>query len=55
MNKVEEAYKGIKNYDNNIPIFFVSAKYGMGITEFVNCLRNCVQKLKHNNSFFSRL
>ncbi|CAD2083874.1 GTP-binding protein, putative [Plasmodium vinckei lentum] len=55
MNKVEEAYKGIKNYDNNVPIFFVSAKYGMGITEFVNCLRNSVHKLKHNDSFFSSL
>ncbi|SBT77839.1 GTP-binding protein, putative [Plasmodium ovale] len=65
VKKAEEAYNKIRKFasldqfgedvvnvlhNGNVPVFFVSAKYAMGITEFVNCLRRYVQKLKHKTS-----
>ncbi|CDO63266.1 GTP-binding protein, putative [Plasmodium reichenowi] len=47
----EKAYNEIKMYDNDdVPIFFLSAKYGIGINEFVNCLRSSIIKLKKNGT-----
>ncbi|CRH01056.1 GTP-binding protein, putative [Plasmodium relictum] len=44
--KAEESYNEIKMYDSNVSIFFISAKYAIGINEFVSCLRYSIQKLK---------
>ncbi|SOS77341.1 GTP-binding protein, putative [Plasmodium sp. gorilla clade G1] len=47
----EKAYNEIKMYDNDdVPIFFLSAKYGIGINEFVNGLRSSIIKLKKNGT-----
>ncbi|SPJ09251.1 GTP-binding protein, putative [Plasmodium sp. DRC-Itaito] len=46
----EKAYNEIKMYDKDIPIFFLSAKYGIGIKEFVNGLRSSIIKLKKNGT-----
>ncbi|GAW81943.1 GTP-binding protein [Plasmodium gonderi] len=48
MKRAEEAYRAIKTYGGNeVPIFFISAKYAMGIDKFVSCLKSFVQKLKY--------
>lgn len=47
IKRAEEAYQEIKAYGgDDVPIFFISAKYAMGIDKFVTQLRMCVQKLK---------
>ncbi|ANQ09116.1 Uncharacterized protein PCOAH_00036230 [Plasmodium coatneyi] len=47
INRAEEAYREIKAYGgDDVPVFFISAKYAMGIDKFVTHLRTCVQKLK---------
>ncbi|SCO93298.1 GTP-binding protein, putative [Plasmodium malariae] len=51
IKKAEAAYKEIKMYaGDGVPVFFISAKYAVGVADFVLCLRNCVQKLKHGES-----
>ncbi|KJP88941.1 hypothetical protein AK88_01435 [Plasmodium fragile] len=48
IKRAEEAYRDIKAYGGeDVPVFFISAKYAMGIDKFVTHLRTCVQKLKH--------
>ncbi|CRG93658.1 GTP-binding protein, putative [Plasmodium gallinaceum] len=49
IKKAEDSFNEIKTYDNNVSIFFISAKYAIGINEFVSCLRNFIQKLKQKN------
>ncbi|VWU48127.1 GTP-binding protein, putative [Hepatocystis sp. ex Piliocolobus tephrosceles] len=46
IKKADQAYNQIKLYDDTVPIFFISAKYGIGINEFVMSLRRCVEKAK---------
>ncbi|SOV12426.1 GTP-binding protein, putative [Plasmodium sp. gorilla clade G2] len=46
----EKAYNEIKMYDNDVAIFFLSAKYGIGINEFVSGLRSSIIKLKKNGT-----
>ncbi|EUD66345.1 hypothetical protein C922_03261 [Plasmodium inui San Antonio 1] len=47
IKRAEEAYRDIKaEAGDDVPVFFISAKYAMGIDKFVTHLRTCVQKLK---------
>ncbi|GAB67467.1 hypothetical protein PCYB_114870 [Plasmodium cynomolgi strain B] len=48
IKRAEEAYRDIKAHGgDDVPVFFISAKYAMGIDKFVTHLRTCVQRLKH--------